>query len=191
MKLNSNAFNYEYLLLEHYKKLGIDDKEALVLLMIEHLSKEEKNLITASNLSLKMTLEEEELDKIMNNLYVKGLIDVKSIKGKVVTSLEPTYTKILECLKETILKDEEIKDNKEIETIRQEVIDELQDALGRELTALEEDTITTWISSGIDKKVIINSIKDAKRLKYVDINVVDRIILKKMRDQDNYGNEIK
>lgn len=37
MKLNSNAINYEYLLLEYYKKLGINDSEALVLLMINCL----------------------------------------------------------------------------------------------------------------------------------------------------------
>ena len=191
MKLNSNAINYEYLLLEYYKKLGINDSEALVLLMIEHLTKEEKSLVTASNLSLKMTLEEDELDVIMNNLYVKGLIDVKTFNGKLITSLEPTYTKILDCLKETILKNEEIKENKDIESAREEVIEELKNALGRALTGLEEDSVTNWIASDIDKKVIINSIKDAKKLRYVDINVIDRIIIKKMREQDNYGNEIR
>ena len=191
MKLDSNAINYEYLLLECYKKLGINDSEALVLLMIEHLTKEEKSLVTASNLSLKMTLEEDELDVIMNNLYVKGLIDVKTFNGKFITSLEPTYTKILDCLKETILKNEEIKENKDIESAREEVIEELKNALGRDLTGLEEDSVTNWIASDIDKKVIINSIKDAKKLRYVDINVIDRIIIKKMREQDNYGNEIR
>lgn len=191
MKLNSNAINYEYLLLEYYKKLGINDSEALVLLMIKHLTKEEKSLVTASNLSLKMTLEEDELDVIMNNLYVKGLIDVKTFNGKLITSLEPTYTKILDCLKETILKNEEIKENKDIESAREEVIEELKNALGRDLTGLEEDSVTNWIASDIDKKVIINSIKDAKKLRYVDINVIDRIIIKNMREQDNYGNEIR
>ena len=191
MKINSNAINYEYLLLEYYKKLGITDLEALILLMIEHLTKDEKSLITASNLALKMGLEEEELDVIMNNLYVKGLIDIKTDNGKLITSLEPTYSKILDCLRDTILKSAEIKENKEAESAREEVINELKDALGRDLTGLEEESVTTWISSDIDKKIIINSIKDAKQLRYVDINTIDRLIIKKMRNQDNYGNELR
>ena len=164
MKINSNAINYEYLLLEYYKKLGITDLEALILLMIEHLTKDEKSLITASNLALKMGLDEEELDVIMNNLYVKGLIDIKTDNGKLITSLEPTYSKILDCLRDTILKSAEMKENKEAESAREEVINELKDALGRDLTGLEEESVTTWISSDIDKKIIINSIKDAKQL---------------------------
>lgn len=191
MKINSNAINYEYLLLEYYKKLGITDLEALILLMIEHLTKDEKSLITASNLALKMGLEEEELDVIMNNLYVKGLIDIKTDNGKLITSLEPTYSKILDCLRDTILKSAEMKENKEAESAREEVINELKDALGRDLTGLEEESVTTWISSDIDKKIIINSIKDAKQLRYVDINTIDRLIIKKMRNQDNYGNELR
>ena len=191
MKINSNAINYEYLLLEYYKKLGITDLEALILLMIEHLTKDEKSLITASNLALKMGLDEEELDVIMNNLYVKGLIDIKTDNGKLITSLEPTYSKILDCLRDTILKSAEIKENKEAESAREEVINELKDALGRDLTGLEEESVTTWISSDIDKKIIINSIKDAKQLRYVDINTIDRLIIKKMRNQDNYGNELR
>lgn len=191
MKINSNAINYEYLLLEYYKKLGITDLEALILLMIEHLTKDEKSLITASNLALKMGVEEEELDVIMNNLYVKGLIDIKTDNGKLITSLEPTYSKILDCLRDTILKNAEMKENKEAESAREEVINELKDALGRDLTGLEEESVTTWISSDIDKKIIINSIKDAKQLRYVDINTIDRLIIKKMRNQDNYGNELR
>lgn len=191
MKINSNAINYEYLLLEYYKKLGITDLEALILLMIEHLTKDEKSLITASNLALKMGLDEEELDVIMNNLYVKGLIDIKTDNGKLITSLEPTYSKILDCLRDTILKSAEMKENKEAESAREEVINELKDALGRDLTGLEEESVTTWISSDIDKKIIINSIKDAKQLRYVDINTIDRLIIKKMRNQDNYGNELR
>lgn len=191
MKINSNAINYEYLLLEYYKKLGITDLEALILLMIEHLTKDEKSLITASNLALKMGLDEEELDVIMNNLYVKGLIDIKTDSGKLITSLEPTYSKILDCLRDTILKSAEMKENKEAESAREEVINELKDALGRDLTGLEEESVTTWISSDIDKKIIINSIKDAKQLRYVDINTIDRLIIKKMRNQDNYGNELR
>lgn len=191
MKINSNAINYEYLLLEYYKKLGITDLEALILLMIEHLTKDEKSLITASNLALKMGLDEEELDVIMNNLYVKGLIDIKTDNGKLITSLEPTYSKILDCLRDTILKSAEMKENKEAESAREEVINELKDALGRDLTGLEEESVITWISSDIDKKIIINSIKDAKQLRYVDINTIDRLIIKKMRNQDNYGNELR
>ena len=82
MNINTKAFSYHFLLLEYYKMLGLNDQEAMVLIMIEHLIQEEQCLVTASNLSLRMTASEEELDKIMNDLFMEGFLDIKLIKEK-------------------------------------------------------------------------------------------------------------
>ena len=42
-----------------------------------------------------------------------------------------------------------------------------------------------------NRKIILDSIKDAKAKNITNINSIDRIIVKKMREEDNFGNEIK
>lgn len=191
MKLNMNAFSYQFLLLEYYKSLGLSDFEMMVLLMIEHLTKEESCLVTSSNLSLRMTAKEEELDKVMNDLYVKGFLDIKSNQGKMVTSLDPTYIKLFEAFKDSMIKEDEIFQDETKDKDRKEVLKLLEDTFGRELTILEVDSVNGWFKANTPKSVITNSIKDAKNYKILDISMIDRLILKKMREQDNYGNEIK
>lgn len=191
MNINTKAFSYHFLLLEYYKMLGLNDQEAMVLIMIEHLIQEEQCLVTASNLSLRMTASEEELDKIMNDLFMKGFLDIKTYQGKMVTSIDSTYLKLFDAFKDSMIKEDEIFSDETKDKDRKEIIALLEETFGRDLTILEIDSINGWFKADTPKSIIINSIKDAKHYKVLDISMIDRLILKKMREQDNYGNEIK
>lgn len=191
MNINTKAFSYHFLLLEYYKMLGLNDQEAMVLIMIEHLIQEEQCLVTASNLSLRMTASEEELDKIMNDLFMKGFLDIKTYQGKMVTSIDSTYLKLFDAFKDSMIKEDEIFSDETKDKDRKEIITLLEETFGRDLTILEIDSINGWFKADTPKSIIINSIKDAKHYKVLDISMIDRLILKKMREQDNYGNEIK
>lgn len=191
MNINTKAFSYHFLLLEYYKMLGLNDQEAMVLIMIEHLIQEEQCLVTASNLSLRMTASEEELDKIMNDLFMKGFLDIKTYQGKMVTSIDSTYLKLFDAFKDSMIKEDEIFSDETKDKDRKEIIALLEETFGRDLTILEIDSINGWFKADTPKSIIINSIKDAKHYKVLDISMIDRLILKKMREQDKYGNEIK
>ena len=94
------AVDFRVLLLDLYKKLGIADKEALVLLMVDHLGLQGNKLITASDLSFKMSMPVEELDSILASLLKRDLI---SINGGV-TSVAPLREKLLAQFKQELAK---------------------------------------------------------------------------------------
>ena len=50
---SSKALDFEYLLLEFYKTLNIQEREVVIILMIEHLLKQGNDFITSDLLALK------------------------------------------------------------------------------------------------------------------------------------------
>ncbi len=189
--LNNNAINFTHLLLEYYKELGLNEKELAVLLMIEHVNNNDSILVTTSTLSLKMSLPADEIDDIMNNLYIRGYIDIHTgCNGGSSTSLEPIKDKVYSLFSKDVIRDTNMMNDKEMEDTRTEVLRLLEKTFDRSLTPLEIDRVDDWVSSGTPKNIIINSIKDAKLRHITSVNQIDKIILFKLREQDNYGNDI-
>lgn len=191
MIFNGNAINFQFLLVEYYKKLNLDETDLVILLMIDHLTNDDSSFITADDIALKTTLSKDLIDERLSNLFLKKYIDIGNDGKKAFTSLEPIKKIVYKLFQETIFNEAEIDENNELEETRTQVFDEMQKLFQRSLTPLEINRIDDWISSGTNRKIILDSIKDAKAKNITNINSIDRIIVKKMREEDNFGNEIK
>lgn len=191
MIFNGNAINFQFLLVEYYKKLNLDETDLIILLMIDHLTNDDSSFITADDIALKTTLSKDLIDERLSNLFLKKYIDIGNDGKKAFTSLEPIKKIVYKLFQETIFNEAEIDENNELEETRTQVFDEMQKLFQRSLTPLEINRIDDWISSGTNRKIILDSIKDAKAKNITNINSIDRIIVKKMREEDNFGNEIK
>ena len=87
-----DALDFRYLLAEYYKRIGLDETELAVIIMIEHLIQQGNELITPDLLGLKMSLSTEMIDKTMAGLLNKGLLDYtynSATSGSMATSLKP------------------------------------------------------------------------------------------------------
>ena len=191
MIFNGNAINFQFLLVEYYKKLNLDETDLVILLMIDHLTNDDSSFITADDIALKTTLSKDFIDERLSNLFLKKYIDIGNDGKKAFTSLEPIKKIVYKLFQETIFNEAEIDENNELEETRTQVFDEMQKLFQRSLTPLEINRIDDWISSGTNRKIILDSIKDAKAKNITNINSIDRINVKKMREEDNFGNEIK
>ena len=191
MIFNGNAINFQFLLVEYYKKLNLDETDLVILLMIDHLTNDDSSFITADDIALKTTLSKDFIDERLSNLFLKKYIDIGNDGKKAFTSLEPIKKIVYKLFQETIFNEAEIDENNELEETRTQVFDEMQKLFQRSLTPLEINRIDDWISSGTNRKIILDSIKDAKAKNITNINSIDRINIKKMREEDNFGNEIK
>lgn len=191
MIFNGNAINFQFLLVEYYKKINLDETDLVILLMIDHLTNNDSSFITADDIALKTTLSKDLIDERLSNLFLKKYIDIGNDGKKAFTSLDPIKKIVYKLFQETIFNEAEIDENNELEETRTLVFDEMQKLFQRSLTPLEINRIDDWISSGTNRKIILDSIKDAKAKNITNINSIDRIIVKKMREEDNFGNEIK
>lgn len=188
---SSSALNFSYLLLDFYKSLNIKENELAVILMIDHLLNQENDFITKDELVLKMNLSEKEIDDAMTSLYTKKYIEFIVENGKAKTTIRPLKKILYKKFEQSIFSEEEIKNKEEMVNLREEVFEFLEKTFNRSLSPIEIDRADEWIKAGIDKDIIINSIKDAKKFNDLTINKIDRIILNKIKDSDRVGNEIK
>ena len=83
------AIDFRYLLLDLYKQARLSENELAVVLMVDHLTRQGNDLVTADLLSLKMNLKVKELDEILAGLVKRGLIAYESKGERLFTSLEP------------------------------------------------------------------------------------------------------
>lgn len=188
---NANAINFQYLLIEYYKHMNLDEVDLVILLMIDHLTTDECKFISADDICVKTTLEHDLVDEHLSNLFLKKYIDIGNDGNSAYTSLEPIKKILYKLFQNTIFTEAELEQNSELENARNEVFDAMENLLERSLTPLEINRVEGWITSGTSKKIILDSVKDAKAKNITNINQIDRLIVKKMREEDNFGNELK
>ena len=93
--MKNEALDFNYLLLDNYKKLNLTENDVATLLMIDHLINDGNLFITADLLSLKMALPLQEIDKIFADLLTRGFIEYSVSNNSTVTTLKPLRDKLL------------------------------------------------------------------------------------------------
>lgn len=179
-----DAVNLTSVLLDRYKELGLNELELTVVLLIDQLSKEEKSLITADTLALKMTLSNKEIDKILVDLINKKYVEYDNSKGSLTTTVNPLKNRLLiEFQKQILSTMDEDKARKEEDTY-QNLYGMFEKALRRNLTPLEINRLREWLRIGYSEEEIINSLKEASGKKSFTIGAIDKILLKRMTSKD-------
>jgi len=90
----TEAIDFRYLLIENYRKLKLNENELATIFVIDHLISQGNPFVTADLLSLKMTLDIKEIDKILAKLLTKGMFEYKTIGKNTVATLEPLKQKL-------------------------------------------------------------------------------------------------
>ena len=174
------AINFDYLLIEHYKDLNINESELAVILVVDHLLKQHNDIITAEDLSFKMNLDSKKIDEILSNLVTKNIVDLVFDKKGAKLSLQPLKNKLFQQLKLDIYKEEE-RQKEDIQEMAQNVYALFEKELKRTLSPLEVSRIQEWFATNNDED-FSNAIKYLKASgKKVSIRAVDKILLAKAK----------
>ncbi len=155
------GIDFRYLLLDFYKKLGLSENEAMVILMVDQLIRQGNDFVSQSDLSFKMNLSERELDSLMAGLMQKDMISVESQKGRLRTSLSPVKEKLYGLFQQAIAE----KRKTPIAARKAEAVGKVRDyfekRLNRTLSPLEVDTISAWLDDGYSDEDIKGALESA------------------------------
>lgn len=173
----SEAIDFRFLLLENYKKLKISESQLVIILMIDHLVSQGNPFITADLLSLKMSLDIKEIDRLLADLLTRGLIEYTTANGKTITSLNPLKERLYREFQISVSKENEVRNNKTISDQLTNIYENFQAELGRSLSPTEVSTIREWVAMGYTDEVIINALKEAISQGKKSIKSVDKILL--------------
>lgn len=168
------ALDFRYLLLEYYKTLGIEENALAVIMMIDHLSKQNNTFITADTLSLKMNLKVKEIDRILAVLIERELISY-DVQGKdMVTSLEPLRKKLYRLFNLATAKDKQNLASLERSALLSELYAYYEKRLNRTLSPLENDMVSTWLDDGYSKEEIKAALEESIAVGKRSFKAIDR-----------------
>ena len=170
--MKNEALDFNYLLLDNYKKLNLTENDVATLLMIDHLINDGNLFITAELLSLKMALPIEEIDKIFADLLTRGFIEYSVSNNSTVTTLKPLRDKLLKefQLRLTAEQSENQYDFSSIFAI-------YDSTLGRNLSQVEQSKIKEWVSLGYSEAKIIDALKEAVSKDNKTLIAVEKLLL--------------
>ena len=173
----SEAIDFRFLLLENYKKLKISESQLVIVLMIDHLLSQGNPFITADLLSLKMSLDIKEIDKLIADLLTRGFMEYTTLNGKTVTTLNPLKEKLYREFQTSISKENETNKNEIVAAQLNNIYENFQKELGRALSPIEVSTIREWVSLGYTDETIIDALKEAVNQGKKSLKSVDKILL--------------
>lgn len=180
----TEAIDFRFLLIENYKKLKVSEVELATIFVIDHLIGQGNPFVTADLLSLKMSLDINDIDKVLADLITKGFFEYKTQGKKTVASLEPLKQKLYREFQIFLSKEEEEKTSRRITEEFENIYKTFEELLGRSLSPVEISKIHEWISYGYSDKMIIDALKEALRQGKKSIRSVDKILLSWAQKED-------
>lgn len=168
-----DAIDFRFILLEHYKKMSINEDELAVLLMLDHLLRQGNKMITADMLSLKMTLKTKQIDALLVTLLEKHYVEYITEGSSTRTSIEPIKKILYKKFQLDIAKDRQNLLSADRANLLSQLYAYFEKRLNRPLSPLESDLINTWLDDGYDETAIRNALERAlsdgrRTLKSVD-----------------------
>ena len=170
------ALDFRYLLLEYYKKLNIKEDALAVILMIDHLIKQNNSFVTADMLSLKMNLKVNEIDLILTDLLERELISYEMAGKDMVTTLEPLRKKIYKLFQLATAKSKQNLASEERSRILQALYGYFEKRLTRTLSPLEGNMLSTWLDDGYSEEEIKSALEEAIATGKRSFKNIDRLL---------------
>lgn len=178
------VISFRLALLDSYKKLGLNENETMVILLIDYLLSQGNSLITSDLLSLKMTLQPEEIDGILVELLNKKYLSYKTEEGKLVTSIENIRKIVYSEMKKTLTWEVKKESVQKDESLISDLYSLYEDKASQPLSPLEKDTIVSWLKNGYSEEEIKNAVLDTARFKKLTIREAERTLKAKRRAKD-------
>ncbi len=185
----SEALDFRFLLLENYKKLKLNEQELATIFMIDHLISQGNPFVTQDLLSLKMSLDVKEIDKILAALLTKGYVAYETKDNRTITTLDPLKKILFREYSLSIVKESKAEEKKNVQEELENIYAAFDKLLGRQLSPVEISKIREWVDYGFSDEQIINALKEALSKNKKSLRSVDKILLSwsNREDMEKYG----
>lgn len=180
MKKIMDAIDWRMILVDNYKKLGLDENELGIILVTNSLIQKGVDFITPDIIALKMTLDFQEIDSCFTNLIKKDILTLDG-KDKIHISIEPLKKRLVEIFYEELKKETSAssttRDQNDIFVL-------FETEFGRALSQFEANTIKDWFDQGNSAATIKEALNVATLAKVKTIRYIDKVLLEWKRREE-------
>jgi DNA replication protein len=181
--INKNVVDFSELVLLNYHIIGLDEVDAIILIKLHHLLKENVTFISPKKLSESLSITPAVTAKRLNSLIDREYIKMELVKktnGKEKESynLDKVIEKILR------MDFEERKGDNIHKTTESVIVELFEEELKKPLTVLDIQTITKWLNDdNYTFEQIEEALFKAVKARKLTIKYVDGILLKQEKEE--------
>ncbi|MDY0023513.1 MAG: DnaD domain protein [Candidatus Izemoplasmatales bacterium] len=182
--IEEGIVDFDKLLKNTYKDLGLSELEAFLLMELNALKMKGTSFITPKILTKKLTMTEDDAFNLMNELMKKKYLNFLLIKGdngkqKESFDIDLTYRKIMEYYQDKVL-DDMMTSKNTYDTLEDEIVELLERNFQKQLKPMEVEIIIKWIHDfKYTKEDIKEAIFQAIKANRFSISYLDSVLLKK------------
>lgn len=170
--------NISQLFFHHYKTLGIQDVDAMLIMQMTAFQSEGIHFPTPKDFSNRMNLTENEVSMILQRLMQRGFLQIvqsKDPQGVLVEtfSLQPLWERLVDHM--AIAANESEEENKK--NAEGEIFSLFEQEFGRFLSPMESESIAMWLDvDGHSAEIIRAALKEAVIAQKLSLRYIDRIL---------------
>lgn len=163
-------------LLTHYATMGLDEKEMMLLLQLQHFIDGGNGFPAPSQLAERMTLKDTECLFMVQHLIQRGFVKIVEEEDRSIGnerySLEPLYSKLIESF---------LLSRKEQETAERAAGEEslytvFEQEFGRPLSPFECESLAMWQDDEHDPELIKAALRESVISGKINFRYIDRIL---------------
>ena len=166
--IETHIISFKEVLVLNYKKIGLNELEAMIIILLYEQKKHNNNALSVSLLAKYVTIDQKQLSEIIVNLVEKGYIELLLEQGQECFSLKPTIEKLGLALDQT----ESIDYKEELKLI----IGDLENHYQRHLNANELLIIRRWMSEEYSIDLIKAAVEESYKQNRLNVRFVDTIL---------------
>lgn len=175
--IEEGYLNLHKLLLKEYVRLGINEKEVIVLSQLATMLEKKKHTLSLKSIARMTHLSSNEVGELVEQLIVNQFVSTElelknDGKEREIFSLNPLFDKIIQLFKEDLKVENEKQSDNEIKA----VITNLEDVFRKSLKPYDLQMIQQWFIDGYNKKEIDQALEVAVNHNKLNLNYLDRIL---------------
>ena len=174
-----DAIDWRMILVDNYKKLGLNENELSIILVTNSLIQKGVNFITPDIIALKMTLDFQEIDSCFTNLIKKEVLTLSGTNN-IQISIEPLKKRLVEIFYEELKKETDVPSSRE----QNDIFVLFENEFGRALSQFEVNTIKDWFDQGNSIATIKEALNVATLAKVKTVRYIDKILLEWKRREE-------
>lgn len=182
--LDSGSVSLPVLLFSEYKRIGLLEKDVMLLIhILLFQEKEAKSFPTVNELKQRMMLSDEEIVTTLQQLVQGGFLEIEEIKGQDILSERYSIKPLFHHLIASFMDQRTILENNQAETY-QSIFSIFEQEFGRPLSPMECETLINWLEKdGYSEPLIQAALQEAVFCGKVSIRYMDRILIEWERQE--------
>lgn len=163
-------------LLTHYPKMGLDEKEVMLLLQLQNFIEKGENFPAPSQLADRMTFEESECLFMIQRLIQRGFVMIEEEVDRTIGderySLQPLYEKMITSYLVSQKQEEAVQVQVEGESL----YTVFEQEFGRPLSPFECETLAMWQDDEHHPDLIKGALRESVISGKINFRYIDRIL---------------